>query len=180
MRTPHPSASPPPSPTGEGLGLYIQFLMQKESLVQSFSLYEGRFILFSERILGRILVAGRAVIADLFYSEIFEDLNECLAEVTERDGTVVREAVLNQHVTVEASHLRNREDTDATEALRFHGQNLTLRNIGIQVIVRGALQTEEGNVPGNDVTLQRSVGNLNGQRASHDLLILHRRLAELL
>ena len=40
-------------------------------------------------------------------------------------------------------------------------------------VICGALQTIEGDISRNDVSLERSVGNLYRKASCHDLLILH-------
>ena len=55
--------------------------------------------------------------ADLFYinANILKYLIQALAEVTECNCTVMREALLDQYMTVETSHLGNCKDADGTK-----------------------------------------------------------------
>ena len=57
----------------------------------------------------------RLVVGDVLDAEILEHLEESLADVREGNGSVVRIALLDEDVTIEAAHLRNSEDTDTTE-----------------------------------------------------------------
>ena len=111
----------------------------------------------SERILRRIFVRGGLVPADLFRAEVLEDLEQRLAVVTERDRAVMREAVFDQHVTVEAAHFLDGEDADAAEGTRGDRKDLALRHVSVEVVVRGGLQAVEGDVAGNDVALERAM-----------------------
>ena len=61
-----------------------------------------------------------------------------------RNRAVMRIMLLNQYMTVEASHLRNREYADAAEGTGRNRQYLTLCYIRTQIAVRITLQTVEG------------------------------------
>ena len=68
-----------------------------------------------KRILCRIRKRCRLVVANCLCSDVLEYLIKSLSEVTECNGTVVREVVLDKNVSVESSHLRNSEYTDTTK-----------------------------------------------------------------
>lgn len=63
------------------------------------------------RILGRIQHSLRLVEIQIFYwyANVLEYFVQSLAEVSECYGTVVREVLLDQYVTIETSHLGNSE-----------------------------------------------------------------------
>ena len=67
---------------------------------------------------------------------------------------MVRIALLDEDVTIEASHLWNSEDTDTTERACRNVKNLTLCNVRAEVALRVALQTIECDVAGSDIALQ--------------------------
>ena len=94
------------------------------------------------------------VVGDILYSEILEHLEEHLADVREGNGSVVWIALLDEDVTIEASHLWNSEDTDTTERACRNVKNLTLCNVRAEVALRVALQTIECDVAGSDIALQ--------------------------
>ena len=85
------------------------------------------------RILGRITYALRLVVADAVYvnAKHLEYLEHLFSKVSERYGSVVRIVTLYQNVTVESSHLRNREDADAAEGFGSYRKNLALRDVCI-------------------------------------------------
>ena len=61
----------------------------------------------------------------------------------ERDGAVVRIALLHQHVAVEAAHLLDREDADAAEGLGGHGQHFAFSQVSADFAFGVALQAVE-------------------------------------
>ena len=67
------------------------------------------------RVLCWIRQGLRLVVGDVLDAEILEHLEESLADVREGNGSVVRIALLDEDVTIEAAHLGNSEDTDTTE-----------------------------------------------------------------
>ena len=115
------------------------------------------------------------IVADLVraYADELEYLIQCLAMMSECNCSVMREAALDQYVTVETSHILDCEYTDAAEGLRCYRKYFALCYICTQDIVCGALQTVECDVARNDVTLEGSVCNLYRKASCHDLLILH-------
>ena len=68
-----------------------------------------------ERVLRGVRQGLRLVIGDVAHTEELEDLEQELAIVTEGDRAVVRVALLDEDVTLEAALLVNREDADAAE-----------------------------------------------------------------
>ena len=81
-----------------------------------------------KRILRRIAHACRLIVTDLFnrYTNVFEHLEESFSVMSECYSTVMRESSLNQHVTVETSHLMNGKYTDSTEGTCCNWKNLTV------------------------------------------------------
>ena len=67
------------------------------------------------RILCWVRQASWLVVSDILDAEILEYLEQGLTYVRECYGSVVWITLLNQYVTIEATHLRDSEDTDATE-----------------------------------------------------------------
>ena len=68
-------------------------------------------------ILCRITHAGRLVVADFsdIDSDILKYLIQALSKVTESNSSVMWEALFDQHMTVETSHLWNCKDADGTK-----------------------------------------------------------------
>src|SRR5699024_7531081 len=109
-----------------------------------------------ERILRFIQTARGLVETDLLDAEVLEHLEERFPEVTERHRAVVREPALDEHMAVEPPHFGNGEHADGAEGVRCNGQHFALRHIRAEMIVCRTLQTEEGDLPGNDVPFQRA------------------------
>ncbi len=59
--------------------------------------------------------SGGLVVGDVAYSQVLEQGVECFSDVAECDCAVMRVLLADQHVAVEAAHLRNGEDSDASE-----------------------------------------------------------------
>ena len=78
--------------------------------------------------------------------------------MAEGDRTVVRVALLDEHMTVEAAHLRDGEDADAAEGTGLDGQDLALGDVAAEVAVGVALQTVEGDLARRDVSFERAAG----------------------
>ena len=97
--------------------------------------------------------------------------------MTESNGTVMREAVFNEYVAVESSHLLDGKHADGTEGTSGNGQHFAVSNVAVQMSVGSGLQTEEGNLAGDNVAFQRSVRYFYGKGAGHDELMLHRGVA---
>ena len=57
----------------------------------------------------------RLVVCYILDAKIFEYFEESLSYVRESYGSVVRIALLDEHVAIEPAHLTDAEDTDATE-----------------------------------------------------------------
>ena len=88
-------------------------------------------------------------------------------------STVMRESSLDQHVTVETSHLRNCKYTDSTEGTCCNRKNLAMCDICTKLVVRCTLQTIEGDISRLDISLKSSVCNLDRKGSCHDHLIFH-------
>ena len=94
--------------------------------------------------------------------------------MSECNGSVMRIAFFDQLMTIESSHLRNREDTDATEGTGSNRKYLTVCHISTQFSIRGALQTEECDISRYDISFQCSLCYFFRQGSCHDQLIFHR------
>ena len=112
------------------------------------------------RILGRIRKGLRLIVSDVLDSEELEYFEECLSVVTECNSTVVRISLLDEHVTIEASHFLDGEDCDAAEGTGRNVEDLALSNVGNELAVAVALQTIEGDVACCDVAFERSAGEI--------------------
>ena len=113
-----------------------------------------------ERILRGIRQGLRLVIGDVAHAEELEDLEQELAIVTEGDRAVVRVALLNEHMAIEAAHFGNCEDADAAERAGLHRQNLALGDVTAKHTVRVALQAVERDLARREVGLQRTAGEV--------------------
>ena len=73
--------------------------------------------LLAERILCGIEIALREVVVNLINGDthVLENLPQVLALMTEHYSAVVWVVLLDENVTVEAAHILDAEDTDATE-----------------------------------------------------------------
>ena len=74
----------------------------------------------------------RLIPADIAHAQELKDLEERLAVMAEGHRAVVGEALLDQHMAVEAAHLVDGEDADAAEARRRHRQDLAFRDVGAE------------------------------------------------
>lgn len=95
--------------------------------------------LSAERVLGRIHHASGLVEADILDTEVTEQVEEELSVVAESYCAVVRIALFNQNVTIEASHLGDSEDTDTTKGTCRNVKDLTLCDICAENSVAVAL-----------------------------------------
>ena len=70
-----------------------------------------------ERILGGIEVALREVVVDLVNGDahVLENLPQVLTSVIEHHSAVVWVVLLDEHVTIEAAHVLDAENTNRTE-----------------------------------------------------------------
>ena len=68
------------------------------------------------------------IVSDLVraYTDELEYLIQCLAIMSECNCSMMREAALDQYVTVETSHIFDCEYTDASERLRCYRKYLAL------------------------------------------------------
>ena len=85
----------------------------------------------------------------------------------------MRIALLDQNVAIESAHLLDCEDADAAEGSGSDRKDLALCDVCAKDVVRGALQTIEGDLTRLEVALEGSVGNLDRKIPCHDLLVLH-------
>ena len=121
----------------------------------------------------------RLVIGDILDAQEFEHLEQSLAVMSERNRTVVRVPFLNQYMTVEPAHLRNREHADSAKRTGLHRQDLALGDIGAQFPFAVTLQTIESDIAGGNVALQGASGKirlriLGLQQTVLDQLIFYR------
>ena len=73
---------------------------------------------------------------------------------------MVRVALLDEDVAIEAAHLGNGKDADAAEGAGGHGQDLALGHVTAEVALGVALQAVEGHVGGGDVALEGTAGKV--------------------
>ena len=78
--------------------------------------------------------------------------------MAEGHRTVVRIALLDEDVAVEAAHLRDGEDADAAERTSLDGQDLALGDVAAEFAVGIALEAIECNVARRDVSFERAAG----------------------
>ena len=109
-----------------------------------------------ERILRGVRQGLRLVVGDVAHAEELEDLEQKLAVVAEGDRTVVRVALLDEHMAVESPHLRDGEDADAAEAARMYRQDLALGDVAAQITVGIALQAVERDMACCNIRLERA------------------------
>jgi len=123
------------------------------------------------------------VVADVCHAKETQHIVDGAAVVAEGHGAVMREALLDEHMAVEAAHFGDGEDADAAEGIRSGGQDLALGDIGPEAPLAGALKAEEGDVTVSNVTLQSATGEVGGaavfQQAVLDELVLHAALLQL-
>ena len=100
-----------------------------------------------EGIFRRIKIARRLIIGNIRNTKVIEHIIDGFAIMAESYCTMMREALFNEHMTIEAAHFRNSEDANAAEGIRGCRQDFALGNIGLKLTVRSALQTEERNIP---------------------------------
>ena len=86
--------------------------------------------------------------------------------MAEGNCTVVREVLLDQHMAVEASHFRNCEYADGTKGMGCNRQNLALCDVSPQLVVCGGLQAVEGDITGDNISLQSAVVSLQPEGIS--------------
>ena len=73
---------------------------------------------------------------------------------------MVRVALLDEDVAVEAAHLRDGEDADAAERTGPDGQDLALCNVAAKHTVGVALEPIERDLARREVGLQRTAGEV--------------------
>ena len=91
-------------------------------------IYSVNFTLL-ERILCWIRQVLRTVVLNVLDAEIAEHLEEGLADVLEGNGAVVWVVLLDEDMPLEASHLRNSEDTYAAERACRNVEHLALCDV---------------------------------------------------
>ena len=85
------------------------------------------------RILCWVRQACWLVVSDVLNAQELEGLEECLAYMREGYGTMMRITLLDQYVTIEATHLWNSEDTDTAERTCRNIEHLALSDVRTQV-----------------------------------------------
>ena len=100
------------------------------------------------------------VVGDIGDAEVLEHLEQRLAAVGESNRAVVGIPLLDQHMTVEPAHLRDREDADAAEGAGGNRQDLAFRDVGAQSALTVALESVEGDLTGSDVAFQGAPGEV--------------------
>src|SRR5512143_1174996 len=107
---------------------------------------------------------------------------ECLSCVPESNGGVVRKALFDQDVTVEARHFLNCEHANRSERLWVDVKDLAIRDVCLYSGFRRRLNSENRDRAGFDLSFQRSSRDIRllsrFHEAVHDQLILHGRLKE--
>ena len=93
--------------------------------------------------------------------------------MTEGDRAVVRVALLNEHMTVEAAHLRDGEDADAAEAARMYRQDLALGDVAAQITVGIALQAVERDLACCKIGLERAAGKIRLRACRFEQTVLN-------
>lgn len=78
----------------------------------------------------------------------------------ESDSAMVRISLLNQHMTVEATHLLDGKYADAAKGAGSHRQDFSFRQVGSYDAITVTLQTVEGNGACCDIALERSAGEI--------------------
>ena len=93
----------------------------------------------------RISYTCRLIITDFLnrYTNIFEYFEESFSMMSECYCAMMREASLDQHVTVETSHLRNCKYSDCSKGTCCNRKNLSMCDISTKLVIRSALQTIE-------------------------------------
>ena len=87
----------------------------------------GAFL--SEWVLGRIWQRLRLVVGNVLDAEVAEGLEERLSYVVEGYCAVVRIVLLEEHVAVESSHLRDSEEADAAEGAGRYVEDVALGDV---------------------------------------------------
>ena len=73
--------------------------------------------------------------------------------MTKSNSSMVWEILFDQYMAVKSSHFRNCKYTNGTEGTGCNRKNLSLCNIGSELTVSRALQTEECNISRCDISL---------------------------
>ena len=77
------------------------------------------------------------VVADFVYrySDVFEYFVKCFSVMSECYGSVMREVLFDQYMTIESAHFRNCEDSDCSEGTCCYRKDFTVCNVSSQYIV---------------------------------------------
>ena len=142
----------------------------------------GRHPSDRERILARVEASRRLRRVDVLDSKQLERLEERLAALREAVRAVVREALLDEHVAVEAREARDRGDAKRAERVRVDVEEASLGDVGDELRVAVGLEAEHRRLAGLDLTLHRAAGD-DGLAAAlepavHDELVLHAAVLE--
>ena len=136
-----------------------------------------------ERIFRGIADAFRLVVGNIFNAELAQEIEDGFAEVAEGHGTVMREALFNEHMAIEAAHFRDGEDADAAEGVRSGREDFAFGDVGAELAVRRALETVERDVARGDVAFERAARDVRRlaafEQAVLDELVFHAALLEL-
>ena len=66
----------------------------------------------------------------------------------------------DEYVTVEAAHFRYSKNTNAAKGIRSSRQYFTLRDVRAQLAAGRALQAEERDISGSNVSFERAAGDI--------------------
>lgn len=117
------------------------------------------------------------VIGDIGNAEILKYREKDLSPMAKGNRSVMGEMFSQEHIAVEAFHLRNGKDTDAPEGVCNRGEHFAFGNVSLQVRIRGALQAEHSDGAVNNVTFKGTAGDIRFfvrfKPAMHDQLVLH-------
>ena len=113
-----------------------------------------------ERILSLIKNTLRLVVSDVANAEVLENFEECFAAVCKCNCTVVRISLLDENVTVESTHLVDREDTDTAEGTSRNIQNFAFCDVSTKSAFAIALESVEGDVACSDVAFKSTSGEV--------------------
>ena len=103
-------------------------------------------------------------------------------DLLEAERTVMREALGDEDVAVEAGEARDRRDADRTKGMRVDVQKLAVRDVRDEMALAVRLQTEHRRVARLDLALHRAARDdrlaAALEAAVHDELVLHAAVLE--
>ena len=115
---------------------------------------------------------------DIFDTQKLERLEDHLAGLREAKAAVVREALADQYVTVEAREVLDADNPDAPEGARIDIEELPFCDVTDDLRIRIALQAEHRSRPRLDLSFKRAAGDVRLlarlHQTVHDELILER------